>query len=107
MNLREFSPILSPEGERDWRRQAWQARGRKSKEAHMKRIGLIAAAALLAAGCADGQGLTNQQVGAVGGAVVGGVVGSQFGGGSGKTAATIAGAVVGGAVGSEVGRNMQ
>ena len=79
----------------------------QDKERQMKRIAVIAAAALFVAGCADGQGPSNQQIGAVGGAVVGGIVGSQFGAGSGRTAATIAGAVVGGAVGSEVGKNVQ
>jgi len=102
----DFARILAYIGLRGCERLTTPG-AKTGKEMHMTRIGLIVAAALIAAGCADGQGLTNQQVGAVGGAVVGGIVGSQFGGGSGKTAATIAGAVVGGAVGSEVGRNMQ
>lgn len=56
-------------------------------------------------GC-DGDGLSNEQGGALIGAAIGGIAGSKVGDGSGQTAATIAGTVAGAAVGSKLGASV-
>ncbi len=71
----------------------------------MKPIAVLAAAAMLTAGCADGSG-QKQDAGMVVGAVAGGLLGNSVGRGGGRAGATIVGAVVGGIVGSEIGRSM-
>jgi osmotically inducible lipoprotein OsmB len=61
----------------------------------------MAAAIVMAAGCATWDGMSTADKGTAAGAVVGGAVGHSVGGG---VLGTVGGAVVGGAVGREVGK---
>jgi surface antigen len=65
----------------------------------------LMAAALLAAGCSNGQGgVDHTGTGLVLGSVAGGVAGNEIGKGS--PLATVAGAVVGGVIGSQIGKDL-
>jgi surface antigen len=71
------------------------------------------AAAVLAlglAGCTNGGGVSNQQVGTTAGgalgAIAGGLAGTQVGSGRGRTAAIIAGTILGGALGAGIGNRL-
>jgi len=69
----------------------------------------IAAAPIVLAGCANGDGtggISKADGGLAVGALAGGILGNQVGSGSGKVLATVAGAVIGGIVGSEIGRSL-
>jgi surface antigen len=67
-------------------------------------IPLVAASALVLAGCA-GQG-QKQTGGTLVGAAAGGLLGAQFGSGAGKLAATAIGALAGAWIGNEVGTSL-
>lgn len=67
-------------------------------------IPLVAASALVLAGCA-GQG-DKQTGGTLVGAAAGGLLGSQFGGGAGKLAATAIGVLAGAYLGNQVGQSL-
>lgn len=76
----------------------------------MRQLGIIAAAALLLAGCAGdpatGTG-PRENTGTLVGAVAGGLIGSQFGGSTGsRVAAGVAGAALGGLIGNRIGASM-
>ncbi|MEE2770094.1 MAG: glycine zipper 2TM domain-containing protein [Pseudomonadota bacterium] len=72
---------------------------------HKKSILTVVVASSVLFGC-DGNGLSNEQGGAVIGATLGGIAGSKVGDGSGQTAATIAGTVGGAYVGSKLGASV-
>ncbi len=76
------------------------------KATPIKAIPALALAAILTlGGCAgEGNGLSQEQTGALIGAIAGGLLGAQFGEGRGQTLATITGAALGGYVGSRIGR---
>jgi osmotically inducible lipoprotein OsmB len=67
----------------------------------MKKFALMAATALVAAGCSTWDGLSRQEKGTVIGAGVGGAIGSQVVDGP---LGVIGGAAVGGVVGNQVGK---
>ena len=69
---------------------------------HKKSILTIVVASSVLFGC-DGDGLSNEQGGALLGAAIGGIAGSNVGDGSGQTAATIAGTLGGAAIGAKLG----
>ena len=69
---------------------------------HKKSILTIVVASSVLFGC-DGDGLSNEQGGALLGAAIGGIAASNVGDGSGKTAATIAGTLGGAAIGAKLG----
>jgi osmotically inducible lipoprotein OsmB len=67
----------------------------------MKKLALIAATALFAAGCSTWDGLSGQEKGTVIGAGAGGVIGSQVVDGP---LGVIGGAAVGGVIGNQIGK---
>lgn len=72
---------------------------------HKKSMLTVIIASSVLFGC-DGDGLSNEQGGALLGAAIGGIAGSKVGDGSGQTAATIAGTVGGAYVGSKLGASV-
>jgi hypothetical protein len=73
----------------------------------MKRSLVLAAVALVIAGCSTGPGGGYKQpAGGVLGAAAGGLAGAQIGAGTGNLAATAAGALIGAVVGSDIGGSL-
>lgn len=71
----------------------------------MKKIAIIACAAVLTAGTLTGCD-NKEQTGTLIGIAAGGLIGSQFGGGDGKIIGLLAGSALGGFIGNRIGAQM-